>query len=96
MNFLHTDFQGGASEIVLVTLDHQANVMLLDDSAFSSYRSGGRFTYYGGWATASPVQIRPPRFDHWHVVVDLGGMSGQVKAAIRIVRGRVEWTTQRL
>jgi len=44
MNFLHTDFQGGASEIVLVTLDHQANVMLLDDSAFSSYRSGGRFT----------------------------------------------------
>ena len=85
MNFLHTDFSGGSENVVIVTLDHQANVMLLDDSAFASYRGGGRFTYYGGWATKSPVQLRPPLFGHWHVVVDLGGRSGQVRAGIRIV-----------
>jgi hypothetical protein len=84
MNFLHTDFNGGPENVVVVTLDGQANVMLLDDSAFSSYRSGKRFTYHGGWATKSPVQLRPPSNGHWHVVVDLGGRAGQVRAGIRI------------
>lgn len=86
MNFIHTDFDGGPNDVVLVTLNHQANVMLLDDTAFSLYRSGGRFTYYGGWATNSPVQLRPPSSGHWHVVVDLGGRGGQVRAGIRVVR----------
>jgi len=85
MHFLHSDFQGGPDNVVLVTLDHQANVMLVDDSAFSSYRSGRRFTYYGGWVTASPVKLRPPSQGHWHVVVDLGGRSGQVRAGIRVM-----------
>jgi hypothetical protein len=69
-----------------VTLDHQGNVMLLDDAAFSAYRAGLPFTYYGGWAAASPVRLQPPSLGHWHVVVDLGGRSGQVRAGIRIVR----------
>ena len=86
MNFLHTDFQGGPNDVVLVTLDHQANVMLLDDLAFSAYQSGGRFSYHGGWATASLVRLRPPSVGRWHVVVDLGGRSGRVRAGIRVVR----------
>lgn len=85
MTFLHTDFNGGPENVVVVTLDGQANVMLLDDLAFSSYRAGGRFTYHGGWATTSPVQMRPPSIGHWHVVVDLGGRAGRVRAGIRIV-----------
>lgn len=86
MNFLHTDFDGGPSDVVLVTVDHQANVMLLDDTAFVSYRSGNRFTYHGGWATKSPVRLRPPSSGHWHVVVDLGGRGGQVRAGIRVIK----------
>lgn len=89
MNFLHSDFRGGPADVVVVTLDHQANVMLLDDSAFSAYRSGGRFRYYGGWVTASPVQLRPPSSGHWHIVVDLGGRGGNVRAGIRVVRTTV-------
>ena len=85
MNFLHTEFSGGPGNVVVVTLDHQANVMLLDDSAFVSYRTGGRFTYHGGWATKSPVQLRPPSLGNWHVIVDLGGRSGEVRAGVRIV-----------
>jgi hypothetical protein len=85
MNFIHADFDGGSESVVVVTLDRQANVMLLDDLAFSSYRSGDRFTYQGGWATKSPVQLRPPSRGHWHVVVDLAGRGGQVRAGIRVV-----------
>lgn len=86
MNFLHSEFDGGPNDVVVVTLDHQANVLLLDDLAFSSYQSGGRFSYYGGWAAASPVRLRPPSYGRWHVVVDLGGRGGQVRAGVRVVR----------
>jgi len=86
MNFLHNDFHGGHDDVVLVTLDSQANVMLLDDINFSAYRDGRSFNYFGGWATQSPVRLSPPHSSHWHVVVDLGGYSGTVRASIRIVR----------
>ena len=86
MDFLHTEFDGGSDEVVLVTLDGQANVMLLDDINFSAYRDGRTFNYYGGWATQSPVRLVPPHTTRWHVVVDLGGASRTVRAGIRIVR----------
>ncbi len=85
MDFLHTDFWGGANSVVLVRLDGQANVMLLDDSNFSAYQHGRSFHYYGGWATRSPVRLSPPHHAHWHVVVDLGGYAGSIRAGIRIV-----------
>ncbi len=85
MEFLHTDFWGGANAVVLVSLDGQANVMLLDDSSFSAYRHGHSFNYYGGWATQSPVRVSPSHHGHWHVVVDLGGHSGSVRAGVRII-----------
>jgi len=82
--YLHKPFFFG--DTAEITLDHQANVMLLDDHAFSAYRSGGTFEYTGGWATRSPVQLRPPSAGHWHVVVDLGGGAGRVRAGVRSVR----------
>ena len=85
MKFLHADFWIGADDLVLVTLDRQANAMLLDDSSFLAYRQGRSFTYYGGWATQSPVQLRPPHYGHWHAVVDLGGHGGTVRASMRLV-----------
>ena len=85
MDFLHTDFWGGAEHVALVTLDAQANVMLVDDHNFSAYRQGRSFNYYGGWASRSPVRLSPPHHSHWHVVVDLGGYAGSVKAGIRII-----------
>jgi hypothetical protein len=85
MKFLHSDFNIGPSDVVQVELDKQANVMLLDDSNFSSYRHGGRFTYYGGLAKQSPVRLSPPRSGHWHVVVDLGGYARSVRASISLL-----------
>jgi len=85
VKFLHTDFWGGTDETAVVTLDKQANVMLLNDANFAAYRAGRSFRYLGGLATRSPVSLTPPHHGHWHVVVDLGGYAGTVRAGIRII-----------
>ena len=85
MNYLHRDFTGDNRTVVRVDLNSQANVMLLDDSNYSAYRSGGSFRYRGGLAKASPVTLRPPHYGRWHVVVDLGGYAGTVRAGISIL-----------
>jgi len=82
---LHNHFWGGPGKVVAVTLSSRANVMLLDDANYSAYRRGRSFRYVGGFATASPVRLGPPRYGHWHVVVDLGGSAGTVRAGISIV-----------
>lgn len=83
---LHADFHLDEGDIVHVTIDHQANVMLLDDSAYYSYRSGGRFQYHGGHYDVSPINIAAPSTGHWHVVIDLGGRSGTIRHSIKIIR----------
>ena len=85
MEFLHTEFWGGTNRAALVTLDRQANVMLLDDVNFTAYQSGRSFRYYGGWTSSSPVRLRPPHHGRWHLVVDLGGTAGVLHASVRIV-----------
>ena len=86
MDFLHTDFHGGPRDFAVVMLDNQANVMLLDDQNFHAYRRGTTFRYSGGLAKQSPVRLSPPREGRWHVVVDLGGYAGTVRASVRILR----------
>lgn len=85
MDFLHADFRGKPNDVAIVTLDNQANVMLLDDINFSAYKQGRSFKYYGGWVCRSPVRLSPPHHGYWHLVVDLGGNVGRVRAGIRFV-----------
>ena len=87
MNYLHYDIDLGAGDVVEVTLDKQANVRLLDETNFSTYMRGGRHKYHGGLAKQSPVRLAPPHPGHWHVVIDLGGYPGTVRASVRTVRG---------
>lgn len=87
MNYLHYDLHLKSGEVVEVTLDKQANVRLLDDNNFSLYRRSKRHRYYGGSATKSPVRLAPPHAGHWHLIVDLGGYAGTVKASVRTLKG---------
>jgi Domain of unknown function (DUF1883)/TIR domain len=74
--------------IVTVALSgNAANVRLLDDMNFRSYRSGRQHRYYGGLAKRSPVRFEIPRDGHWHVTVDLGGLSGNVRASVQVSPG---------
>ncbi len=89
MKFLHSDLghcRGG--EIVEVALrGNAANVFLVDSSNFQSYKSGRRYSYYGGHATRSPIHLTVPRAGRWFAVVDLGGYAGRVNASIRTLPG---------
>jgi hypothetical protein len=87
MNYLHYDLDLRPDDVVEVTLDKQANVRLLDEPNFSAYKRGGRHTYHGGLVKQSPVRLAPPHPGHWHVVVDLGGYAGSVRASVRTLKG---------
>jgi hypothetical protein len=86
MEFLHKELDLNAGDIVQVTLDGQANVMLLDSSNYEAYRNGRAFRYHGGHAKMSPVHLVAPRGGKWHIVVDLGGSTGSVRAGVGILR----------
>lgn len=84
MKFLHREFDGGPDNVVSVSLSSQANVLLMDESNFQSYRAGRSYRYFGGHARRSPVRLVPPHRGHWHVVVDLGWYAGSVSASVSI------------
>jgi hypothetical protein len=85
MRYLHYEFDAGPNDIIEVTLDKQANVILLDRINYQNFRAGRRYDYYGGLATQSPVRLSPPRQGHWYVVVHLGGYRGTVRASARLI-----------
>jgi len=87
MNHLHYEFDVGPTQTIQVTLDHQAYVRLLDSDNYKKYRTGQKYTYYGGLQTVSPAHLRAPSQGHWHLVIDLGGYPGTVRALVQILEG---------
>ena len=85
-DFLHQAFDLRAGDIVEVTLDAPANVMLLDPANFANYQDGLSYRYHGGHVEESPVRLVTPRSGAWHVVVNLGGYPGRVRADVRVLR----------
>lgn len=69
---------------IQVTLQgNAANVRLMDSSNYSLYKNGHRHQYYGGLAKRSPVVLGVPRNGHWYVTIDLQGLMGTVRSAVR-------------
>lgn len=74
--------------VVRVTLHGDAaNVRLLDSTAYSAYRRGGRHRYYGGHYRRSPIELSIPSGGHWYVVVDHGGLRGNTRAEVNVLPG---------
>ncbi len=85
MKYLHWEIRADDGAVVRVEIDRQANVRLLDDMNYSAYRAGRAHRYFGGHTTESPVTITVPHAGRWHVVVDLGGYGGHVRASVSIL-----------
>jgi len=85
MQYLHWEIRAGGRTVVRVDLDAQANVMLLDENNYAAYRRGHSFNYRGGLAKRTPFTLVPPYAGLWHLVIDLGGYSGQVNASVSIL-----------
>ncbi len=86
MNYLHTEEHLNAGDGFQVTIDSQANVLLLDDINFHHYKHGSSYSYRGGLAKRSPVVLRAPHSGRWHLVVNLGGYTGSVRAGVSVLR----------
>jgi hypothetical protein len=85
MNFLNYDVVTGPHSVIEVTLSgNAANVLVMDEGNFQSFRAGGAHRYHGGYYTQSPIIIRVPA-GRWHVVIHLGGYVGQVSASVRVI-----------
>jgi len=69
---------------VVVTLDKQANVLLMDSSNYSNYAGDRRHQYFGGLVKKSPTSIPVPRDGHWYVAIDLGGGAGRIRSSVRV------------
>jgi hypothetical protein len=87
MDHLHYEFDANDGDVIKVTLDRAANVQLLDSANYENYTNGRGYRYHGGYATTSPVRLAVPRAGKWHVVIDLGGGAGQVRATAQLVAG---------
>lgn len=89
MNFTHYDLGNKQrGQIVQITLaGSAANVRLMDNSNFQSYRNGRQHRYTGGLVKQSPVKLQIPSTGHWHVTVDMQGLRGTVKSSISILPG---------
>jgi hypothetical protein len=85
MNYLHQEYDAGPGDVIEVTLDHAANVLLLDGANYANYRNGRAYQYRGGYVRSSPFRISPPNQGRWHLVIDLGGNAGTVRASVRIL-----------
>jgi hypothetical protein len=73
-----------AGMIVEVTPEQRCNVFLMDPAALAIYRKGRRGRAVGGPADARvPVRLIVPARGRWVVLVDLGGVSGKIRASVR-------------
>ena len=85
MNHLNYELDASEGDIAEVTLDRAANVLLMDHANYDDYNHGRNYRYFGGYATKSPVRLAVPRGGRWHIVVDLGGGAGEVRAAVGLL-----------
>lgn len=89
MNFTHYKFDRLQSgDVIEVTLQGSAaNVRLMNNSNFQSYRNGRNHQYYGGLVKRSPYRLTVPISGLWHVTVDMAGLRGQVRSSVRVLPG---------
>lgn len=75
-----------AGQIVEIHLSgNAANVKLMDNNNFHSYKFGRQHRYYGGYITSSTTRLEIPSSGNWHVTIDLGGYRGNVRSNVRVI-----------
>lgn len=86
MNYLHYEVHAGPGNIIKVRIDTRANVRLLDTLHYQKYKMGKPYEGSGGETDPPGREFRVQHKDVWHVVVDLGGKAGTVKAQVDVLR----------
>lgn len=85
LEFIHHEMKVGPDDLIEVLLNSWANILLLDPENYERYRNHRPYRYAkGGYVEHSPFRLRAPFYGTWHLVVDLGGGPGHVRAWVRI------------
>lgn len=85
-DFIHAREYLHAGDVVIVSCSHQCNVRVMDDSNFSSFRSGGQHRYYGGFYERLPARIAVPHDGEWNTTIDLGGGNANIRYSINYIK----------
>lgn len=86
MTFLHWKVPGKAGDLIRVQMDCPAYVRLLDPLNFECYKRGSKYQGDGGWSDRLDVEFVLPYQGAFHVVIDLGGTAGTLKATCDVIR----------
>ena len=86
MTFLHWKVPGATGDIVRIQTDTPAFVRMLDPLNFEYYKRGSKYVGDGGWSDKLNVEFTLPYKGTFHVVVDLGGTAGGLKATCDVSR----------
>lgn len=86
MQFIHAREYLNGGDVVIVDCSHQCNIRLMDDSNFSSFKSGRRHSYYGGAYKMFPARIQVPHDGNWNVTIDFGGGSANISYSIKYLK----------
>ena len=86
MKYLKYDLghQRRGSTAVVTLQGTQANVRLMTPANVTAFKAGRRVRFWGGRATKSPVRLPIPHDGSWAVIVDMGGLRGDVRAGVRV------------
>jgi len=71
-------------QMVELRLDAAANVLVMNDAQYDGWKQGQESKVRGGYATKSPVNLRPPYSGSWHIVVDTKG--ADIRSACAVVQ----------
>lgn len=86
MEFIHFRVNAGPDNVIQVKLSKQANVRLMDSLNYHKYVKKREYSFTGGLIEKSPVDLRPDRKGEWHIIVDLEGLPGFVKASVDVLK----------
>lgn len=86
MRFLHYTVRSGPDTIIQVNIDHRANIRLMDELNFHKYKLKKNYSFAGGLYDPPRAELRPSRQGEWHIVVDLEGLDGDVRAFVDLLR----------
>ncbi|EFE96628.1 DUF1883 domain-containing protein [Serratia odorifera] len=86
MSHIHSREHMDAGSVVSVQCSHQINVLLMDDSNYSAYKSGRNARYYGGFYKQFPARISVPHSGNWNVVLALPpGHRANIQYSINVI-----------
>ncbi len=70
-------------EVYRIELSSALNVLLVDTSGFSAFKSGRQYRYSGGLITRSPHDLVIPHDGHWYVIYHAWGLRSGGRISIR-------------